>query len=282
MNYLSSYVALLRLNKPIGALLTLWPCLWALWLAHRGWPPRNLLLVMLLGALLARSTGCVINDIFDRDLDRHVARTQHRPLACHSLSVKQAMATFILLGLLSFSLTLFLNLYSLLIAAIAGILTIMYPLAKRYTYFPQVLLGIVFNMGVLISFTASVNNLPWIAWLIYIAAILWTVAYDTLYAMTDRDDDKKIGIKSTAIRFGQQDRLIIGLLQAGFLLTLGIAGLLLNLTINYLLGLLCAALLLIYQQYLIKNRDGVQCFRAFLTNAWVGAVIFLGIATSIC
>jgi 4-hydroxybenzoate polyprenyltransferase len=270
----------MRLDKPIGILLLLWPALWALWIASHGQPDFLILSVICLGVILMRSAGCVINDFADRKFDPLVERTQHRPLASGTISSKEAIILFISLLGISFGLVLLLNFYTILLSIIAAFLAASYPFMKRYTYLPQAYLGIAFGFAVPMAFSAQLERLPTIVWLIYAIVIIWAVIYDTLYAMVDKDDDIKIGVKSTAILFGNYDRFIIAILQIVMLLLLMLLGHLEHLTQSYHYSLWIVAGLFGYQQYLIINRDKPACFKAFLNNNYVGLSIFLGIANS--
>ena len=271
------YAALMRLDRPIGTLLLLWPTLSALWLAAGGIPDIHLLVIFCAGTFLMRSAGCVINDLADRRIDPHVKRTAQRPLATGAVSVQQAIGLFITLSLLAFVLVLFTNRLTILLALIAVLLAACYPFAKRYAHFPQVVLGVAFSFGIPMAFAAQSNTLPAILWLLFIANVLWTVVYDTFYAMVDRDDDIVIGVKSTAVLFGWWDRLITACLQVVVIISFIVVGIWFALGYPYYISLVIAALLFIYQQYLIKQRDRDRCLRAFLNNQWVGAVVWLGI-----
>ena len=267
----------MRLDRPIGSLLLLWPTWWALWLAAEGWPGWHLFSVFTLGVLLMRSAGCVINDYFDRDFDSHVARTQDRPLATGELPPAHALWLFAGLALISFGLVLTLNLLTIGLSVVGALLAGSYPLLKRYTYLPQVYLGLAFGWGIPLAFAASTNSLPPLCWLLFTVNLLWTTAYDTLYAMVDRDDDIKIGLRSTAILFGDDDRLIIGLLQGGSLIGFILVGQRADLGGWYFVALLIAAGALVWQQWLIRDRSRSACFRAFLNNNTVGAAVFCGL-----
>lgn len=273
---LRPYVQLLRLHQPIGSILLLWPTLWALWIAGKGHPSLTNLLLFGVGVFLMRSLGCVANDIADRKFDGQVARTQHRPLATQAISLKAAV--WILLSLAGFALwcVLQFNHFTFQLAWIGLGLTLLYPYAKRFTYWPQVILGLAFSWGIPMAFAAQTNQVPFFAWLLYLSASLWPLAYDTIYAMVDREDDRKIGIKSTATRLNEWDVLFVAMIQMVFMLCLLGVGQWLNLAPAYYLCLLGASGLFIYQHYLIKKRVPARCFKAFLNNAWVGALIFLG------
>lgn len=272
------YAQLARLDRPVGILLLLWPTLWALWLAADGVPDAKVLVIFVLGVVLMRSAGCVINDYADRDVDPHVARTRARPLASGLVAPKEALILFVVLALIAFALVLLTNGLTIALSFGGAVLAATYPFMKRYTHLPQVVLGAAFAWAVPMAFAAQTGAVPNVAWLIFIATVLWTVAYDTMYAMVDRDDDVKIGVKSTAILFGEADRFIIGVLQATALLILVMAGLREHLGAWYYIGLAAAAGFAGYQQWLIRDRQPQACFRAFLNNQWFGLVVFLGLA----
>lgn len=271
------YVRLARLDKPIGIYLVLWPTLWALWFAAEGLPSLDVLAIFILGSVFMRSAGCVINDFADRKIDGHVKRTKERPLVTGRISAKQALIFFAVLCLLSFFLVLLTNELTIYLSLGALALASAYPFMKRYTYLPQVVLGAAFAWSVPMAYAAQVNELPNHIWLIYLATVLWTVAYDTMYAMVDRDDDIKIGVKSTAILFGSADRAIIAFLQVLVILTLMMLGDQLKMGQFYLLSIVVVAVLFVYQQHLIRHRDRDLCFKAFLNNNWVGMVVFIGL-----
>ncbi|WP_373386928.1 4-hydroxybenzoate octaprenyltransferase [Pseudomonas alcaligenes] len=272
------FVQLMRLEKPIGIYLLLWPTLWALWVASKGVPDLKWLLIFVLGTLFMRAAGCVINDYADRHFDGHVARTKARPLADGRISPREALVLFAVLVALSFVLVLFTNLTTILLSFGGLALAACYPFMKRYTYYPQVVLGAAFSWGMPMAFSAVTGQLPPPeAWLLYIANLLWTVAYDTYYAMTDREDDLKIGVKSTAILFGEADRLIILALQGLALLCLAMAGVRFSLGIWFLLGLLGAAACFAWEFWSTRGREPQACFAAFLHNHWAGLAILLGI-----
>lgn len=274
---LRQYALLMRLDKPIGIFLLLWPTSWALWLAACGMPDLTLLSIFVAGVVLMRSAGCIVNDICDRDVDRHVTRTLQRPLAAGALSVKQALALLFLLALTAFLLVLQCNLLTVLLAIAGAVLTVMYPLLKRVTHLPQVGLGIVFSWGVPMSFAAVMGYVPKAAWLVYAAAGLWSVIYDTMYAMTDRDDDLKIGVKSTAILFGKNDVFILAVLTVLFVIMLALTGILFQLSVVYYVFLSGAVYVLIYNLILIRDRLPGRCFQAFKNNNLAGLFIFMGI-----
>ena len=271
---------LIRFDKPIGTLLLLWPTLWALWLAARGIPNPMLLAIFVAGTFLTRSAGCVVNDLADRKLDGAVTRTSQRPLVIGTVSVRDARALLLVLLVLAFILVLFTNALTIELSVVAVILASTYPFMKRYTHLPQLVLGAAFSWSIPMAFAAQREELPAALWLLYLANLLWTMAYDTLYAMVDREDDVKIGIKSTAVLFGRYDRLAVLILQLGCLLCLYLAGLAFDLGMYYNVSLGAAALLFSYHQYLIRNRNTEACFRAFLHNNWVGMVIFCGVAAN--
>lgn len=275
------YFRLMRWDKPIGTLLLLWPTLWALWLASSGLPSLKLLFIFVSGTFLMRSAGCVINDYADRRFDLHVQRTQQRPLTQNEISPQKALILFVALSLLSFILVLFLNTLSLLLSLVAVGLIILYPYTKRFFHAPQLFLGITFGWGILIAFAAVQNQLSYLAWILYLANLCWTIAYDTEYGMADRKDDLTLGLYSTAILFGKYDRLVIALLQLLFLILLVFIGLTLHLKSLYYSGLGVAFGLMLYQQWLIRERHPAHCFKAFLNNQWVGAAIFCGLLGSI-
>ncbi|KAI3484288.1 hypothetical protein L1887_52750 [Cichorium endivia] len=279
-NKLLAYHRLMRTDKPIGALLLLWPTLWALWLATPGVPPLWILGVFVAGVWLMRAAGCVVNDYADRKFDGHVKRTAGRPLPSGQVTGKEARVLFIVLVLLSFLLVLTLNTMTILLSVAALALAWVYPFMKRYTHLPQVVLGAAFGWSIPMAFAAVSESLPLSCWLMFLANILWAVAYDTQYAMVDRDDDLKIGIKSTAILFGRQDKLIIGILQVAVLALMVAIGRLNGLNWEFYWSVLVAGLLFAYQQKLIAKRERDACFKAFMNNNYVGLVLFLGLAMS--
>ncbi len=275
---LQTYIRLMRLDKPIGILLLLWPTLWALWIAGEGGPDLLVLFVFVTGVVLMRSAGCVINDFADRDFDGRVARTRHRPVATGEVSPRQALNLFLGLTLTAFLLVQFMNTLTVALSFAGAALAATYPFSKRYTHLPQVHLGLAFGWAVPMAFAAQTGAVPKAAWLLLIAATLWAVVYDTMYAMVDREDDLRIGVKSTAILFAESDRLIIGIVQALMLFDLLAVGHVVKLGWVYHLGLVVAAGLAAYHQYLIKDRLPERCFQAFLHNNWLGAAVFAGIA----
>jgi len=279
-NKLLAYHRLMRTDKPIGALLLLWPTLWALWVATPGVPPLWILGVFIAGVWLMRAAGCVVNDYADRKFDGHVKRTAHRPLPSGQVTEKEARTLFIVLVLLSFLLVLTLNTMTILLSVAALALAWVYPFMKRYTHLPQVVLGAAFGWSIPMAFAAVSESVPLSCWLMFLANILWAVAYDTQYAMVDRDDDLKIGIKSTAILFGRHDKLIIGILQVAVLALMVTMGYLNGLNWAFYWAVLVAGMLFVYQQKLIAKREREACFKAFMNNNYVGLVLFLGLAMS--
>ena len=276
---LKLYAELIRFNRPIGTYLLLWPTLWALWFAAKGLPELKILFIFCLGVFLMRSAGCAINDYADRNIDLHVERTKNRPLTSGKISANEALAVFAILVLIAFFLVLQLNVNTILLSIVAVLLAASYPFMKRHHYFPQVHLGAAFAWAIPMSYTAISGNMPPTeAWLLFIAALLWTTAYDTQYGMVDIEDDLKIGVKSTAILFGQYDNIIIGVLQLVALILITIAGILTERGLLFYLSVLAASGFIIYQQQLTKNRIPKKCLQAFLNNNWLGMTIFIGIA----
>ena len=271
------FIQLTRMDKPIGIYLLLWPTLWALWIAAKGVPSLSNLLIFVFGVILTRAGGCVINDFADRKVDGHVKRTEQRPLVSGKISSKEALVFFALLMGVSFLLVLCTNATTIWLSFGGLALAASYPFMKRYTYYPQVVLGAAFSWGMPMAFTAETGSLPAAAWLLYIANLLWTVAYDTYYAMTDRDDDLKIGVKSTAILFGDADRVINLSLQGLALGCLWLAGTHFELGGWFHLGLLVAAGCFVWEFWYTRDRDPQRCFKAFLHNHWAGLAIFVGI-----
>ena len=268
---------LIRFDRPIGTLLLLWPTLWALWIAAEGVPDFDLLVIFVLGTFLTRSAGCIVNDLADRHVDGAVARTSGRPLVTGAVSEKEALVLFLVLMLLAFGLVLLTNTLTIQLSIVAVLLASTYPFMKRYTHLPQVVLGLAFSWGIPMAFSAQLNQLPPALWLLFLGNLWWIVAYDTKYAMVDREDDVLAGVKSTAILFGQFDRLAVAILQLLCLLTLYLAGREFSLGLYFKLSLIVAAAMFGYQQYLIRNRDRDACFKGFLHNNWVGLAIFVGI-----
>ena len=276
LSQLREYALLMRLDRPIGTLLLLWPAVWALWLAGDGHPDPWVFAVFVMGVFLMRSAGCVINDVADRHIDPHVRRTRERPLAARRVSTQEALLLFAGLSLIAFGLVLTMNWLTVKLALVGALVTVSYPFFKRFTSLPQFYMGLAFAWPVPMAFAAQTGTLPKLAWLVMFVVILWAAAYDTMYAMVDRDDDVKIGVKSTAILFGDADRLAIGAMQGMVLLGLFLAGRMAELGLWHYLGLGAAALLALYQQYLIRERRPEDCFRAFLNNHYFGMVVFIG------
>ncbi len=275
---LGEYGRLMRLDRPIGILLLLWPTLWALWISGEGHPDETVFAVFVLGVIVMRSAGCVVNDLADRGFDPHVKRTRDRPLALGTVSLAEALCLFAGLMLIAFGLVLTQNRLTITLAFIGAFLAATYPFLKRFTSLPQLYLGAAFGWGVPMAFAAQTAALPQIAWLMFLTIVVWAIIYDTMYAMVDREDDIKLGLRSTAILFDEADRFIIGVLQlilfAGLMLLAPMAGL----GKWYWLGLAGAAIAAIYQQFLIRDREPTLCFRAFLNNNALGASVFAGIA----
>ena len=274
---LPALIELSRLNKPIGIYLLLWPTMSALWIAGKGVPDISVLLIFVLGTAIMRSAGCCVNDFADYQIDGMVKRTEQRPLPRVELSRKDALLCFLFLSAIAFLLVLLTNQRTILLSFGAIALVATYPFMKRFTNLPQLVLGLAYSWGILMAFTAQTNGIPQSAYLLFIANCLWTVAYDTQYAMVDREFDLQIGVKSNAILFGDADKLMIGVLQFMFVMAMWLAGHQLEMMNWYYFSLLLASLLLIYQQFLIRNRLPGPCFRAFLNNNWVGAIIFIGV-----
>jgi 4-hydroxybenzoate polyprenyltransferase len=275
---LLDYARLMRLDRPIGIWLLLWPTLWALWMSSRGRPNPRVFLVFVAGTVLMRSAGCAINDYADRSFDPHVARTKDRPLAAGRISTLEALILFALLSLTALMLALQLNKSTLLLAVAGGFLAISYPFVKRFLPVPQMYLGVTFGWGIPMAFMAQYEQLPRVAWLLLLANMLWVTVYDTIYAMVDRDDDLKIGVRSTAILFGDSDRHIIAVLQIMTLLTLYLVGSSLHMGHWYHAGLWAGAVFFAYQLWLIRGREREACFRAFLNNNYFGMAVFIGMA----
>ncbi len=271
------YWQLARLDKPIGSLLLLWPTFWALWLAADGFPSFSLLLIFTLGVFVMRSAGCVINDFADRHFDGHVKRTSARPLPSGRVTTFNALLFFGFLVLIAFLLVLQLNKFTIYLSVGGILLAAIYPFMKRVTNLPQLVLGMAFSWSIPMAYAAVSESLSLTCWLLFAANLLWTIAYDTMYAMVDRDDDLRIGVKSTAILFGQHDKLYIACLQIITLFLLGVIGWLNNATMIYFSSLLIAGILFVYQQWLIRYRERTACFRAFMNNNLVGMFIFIGL-----
>ena len=272
------YWLLARFDRPIGILILLWPALWALWVAGKGKPDFLVLTVICLGVVLMRAAGCIINDYADREFDPHVERTKQRPLAAGRVKPKEALILFCIVCLIAFALVLLLNTLTIMLSVVGVFLAGSYPFMKRYTHLPQAYLGIAFGWAVPMAFAAQSGSIPPVAWLMYLTTLLWALVYDTMYAMVDKEDDLKIGVKSTAILFGDKEREIMAGLQIiilGLLVTIGVME---NLGWVYYLGVLVAAGLSIYQQKLIFHREKEKCFQAFLNSNWFGMAIFIGLA----
>ena len=268
---------LMRFDKPIGILLLLWPTLWALWIAGEGHPSIKNVLIFCTGVVLMRAAGCIMNDVADRDFDPHVERTRSRPLASGELTVRQALVVFFIVMLLAFGLVLMTNALTIKLAFVGALLASTYPFFKRWTHLPQVVLGLAFGWGIPMAFAAENGYVASIAWLILLINVIWSVIYDTLYAMVDRDDDISIGLKSTAILFGRYDLSILRLLKIIMIALLVLLGFKLQFSTPWFVGVSIAAVLFARQQYLVRNRDRDVCFRAFLNNNWVGLVIWVGL-----
>lgn len=272
------YTQLMRLDKPIGIFLLLWPTLWALWIASEGLPDYWILTVFVAGVFIMRSAGCIINDYADRDFDAHVTRTKNRPLAQNKISSKSALVLFCILILIAFMLVLTLNGLTVKLSFIAVLLASFYPVTKRYTYFPQLILGAAFAWAIPMAFAAVENNVPLISWVIYVSTLLWVLAYDTLYGMVDREDDIQLGLKSTAILFGEADLALVAAIQGLFLTGMLLLGRQLELGYYYYAGWSVALLLIVAQLYKCRSRKTNDYFKAFLNNNYVGLSIFIGIA----
>ena len=272
-----AYYYPVRLHRPVGIYLLLWPTIGALWLAAGGIPSFGLLFIFVSGTVVMRSAGCCINDFADYHIDGEVLRTRERPLATGQLSRRDALHGFVALSLAGFVLVLFTNLPTILLAIAAIPIIALYPFLKRVTHMPQVALGVAFSWGILMAFTAQTGGLPTQAWLLFLANCLWTVVYDTQCAMVDREYDRRLGMKSTAILFGDSDNMMIGLLQVMFIAAMWLAGRQFDLGLPYFLSLVGASLLFAWQQILTSDRQPEACFRAFVNNQWVGALVFLGI-----
>ncbi|HEV3180605.1 MAG TPA: 4-hydroxybenzoate octaprenyltransferase [Steroidobacteraceae bacterium] len=274
----NEYARLARLDRPVGTWLLLWPALWALWIAGAGRPTPRVLIVFVLGVVVMRAAGCVINDFIDRDIDPHVRRTRDRPLAARRVSPGEALALFALLIGLALYLVTRLDLLTIKLAGIGALLTVSYPFFKRFFPLPQLYLGISFGgWSVPMAFAAQTGSLPRVAWVLYIAAVIWAALYDTIYAMVDREDDLQIGVKSSAILFADLDRLLIGVMQLMMLYALVLVGRNMHFGRWYQGGIIAAAVLFAWQQWLIRRREPAACLRAFLNNRYVGLAVFVGI-----
>ena len=274
---LKDYARLMRLHRPIGILLLLWPTLWALWIAGQGRPDLRVLAVFILGVVLMRSAGCVINDYADRNFDPHVERTRDRPIAAGRVSPREALVLFAALCLIAFALVLTLNRLTILLSFAGAFLAATYPFVKRFTHLPQFYLGAAFGWGIPMAFAAQTGGIPPVGWALFAANVCWSVAYDTAYAMVDRDDDHKVGVKSTAILFGRHDRALVFLFHVLTLSLLAYSGALAGLGLRYYAGLVAAFGFVLYQQHLMRDRTRDGCFRAFLNNNWFGAAVFAGL-----
>jgi len=272
------YIRLTRLDRPIGIYLLLWPTLWAVWIGGRGQPKPLILIIFVVGTVLMRSAGCAINDYADRSFDPHVERTKNRPLAAGRLSTLEALVLFALLSLAALMLALQLNRLTLLWAVAGAFIAVTYPFVKRFLSVPQMYLGLAFGAGIPMAFAAQIESVPQVAWLLLLANVLWVTVYDTMYAMVDRNDDIRIGVRSTAILFGDSDRHIIAVLQVMTLVTLFLVGKMIRADGWYHAGLVAGAVFFIYQLWLIRDRDRDGCFRAFLNNNYFGMSVFIGLA----
>ena len=277
---LLQYALLARMHQPIGTLLLLWPTLWALWIAGAGNPDAAVVAVFVAGVFVMRSAGCVINDFADRKVDPHVRRTMHRPIASGKIGPGEALGVFAALCLLAFGLVLTLNRLAVLYSFAGAALAASYPFMKRWTHLPQIHLGVAFGWGIPMAFAALANEVPPLAWLLLTGVVAWALAYDTIYAMVDREDDVEIGVKSSAILFGDADRFFVGASQLAVLAVLVLAGRQVGLGTTYNVAVALSALLFVYQQHLIRHREPAACFKAFLNNNWVGALVFAGIVVN--
>ena len=278
---MNAYIRLMRLDKPIGSLLLLWPTYWALFLSADGWPDLDILIIFTLGVFIMRTAGCVINDFADRKIDKHILRTQGRPLATEEISSNSALVLFGLLLLIALVLVLQTNLLTIKLSFIAVLLATLYPFTKRWTNLPQLVLGAAFGMSVPMAFSAQTGVVPLNAWLVFIATLVWTLIYDTFYAMADRDEDLKIGVKSTAILFAKYDQIIITLLQILLIIVLILIGNVFDLGLIYDFSLVIISFFMIYHQFLLKKRQKEEYFKAFLNNNFIGMTAFLGIFLSV-
>ncbi|MBX2881154.1 MAG: 4-hydroxybenzoate octaprenyltransferase [Granulosicoccus sp.] len=272
-----AYITLIRLNRPIGIYLLLWPMLWAFWFAAGGFPDLRLLIIFILGTVLTRSAGCAINDYADRDIDAHVARSSHRPLATGAIQPVEALIVFAVLMLLAFLLVLMTDAFTIKLSFVALFLAVLYPFSKRFTYLPQIFLGAAFAWAIPMAFAAQTGELTRITWLTFIAALLWAMVYDTIYAMADRQEDLQIGVKSTAILFGEADIVIVAVIQLMVISALVLIGTGLERGLYYFSGVAVAVLLFVYQLYLIRDREPSRCIQAFLNNHYLGMAVFIGV-----
>lgn len=275
--FLWPYIRLMRLDRPIGILLLMWPTLSALWIAAEGLPDLTVLIVFVLGVTIMRSAGCAINDFADRNIDGRVWRTEGRPLATGELKARDAVIVFVLMALIAFGLVSLLNTLTIWMSLVGVVLAATYPFMKRYTYLPQLFLGMAFGWAIPMAFAAQTETVPIIAWLLFLANIIWTTVYDTFYAMADREDDLLAGVKSTAILFGDDDLKILGILQAAYIVVMLMIGHQAELGGIYSSGLLVASGFFVYQQFLSRHREPKACLTAFLNNNWVGLVIFVSL-----
>ena len=278
---MNAYIRLMRLDKPIGSLLLLWPTYWALFLSADGWPDVDILVIFTLGVFIMRSAGCVINDFADRKIDKHIIRTQGRPLATGEISSNSALVLFGLLLLIALGLVLQTNILTIKLSLIALMLATLYPFTKRWTNLPQLVLGAAFGMSVPMAFSAQTGVIPLTAWLVFIATLVWTLIYDTFYAMADRDEDLKVGVKSTAILFAKYDQIIITLLQILLIIVFVLIGNTFDLGLIYDFSLVVILFFMIYHQLLLKKRQKEEYFKAFLSNNFIGMAVFLGIFLSV-
>jgi 4-hydroxybenzoate polyprenyltransferase len=276
MSKIYEYCRLMRLDKPVGIFLLLWPTWWALWIAAGGVPPFKILVIFTAGVFIMRTAGDIINDIADRRIDGSVSRTRQRPLATGTIQTRQALYLFLFLCLIAGSLTLFLNSLAFILSFMGLFLACLYPFMKRFTHWPQLFLGLAYSWGVPMAFAAIKNSIPGIGWWLFATTVIWVIAYDSFYAMVDREDDLKIGIKSTAILFGRWDNVIIGSLQFLVLVSLALLSQYLHLGQSFYLGWSAALLLGVYQQYMVRNRSPRACLNAFRNNQWFGFAIFIG------
>ncbi len=274
---LHQYYLLMRMDRPIGTWLLLWPTFWALWIAAEGIPSLVNIIVFALGVFVMRSAGCVINDYADRNIDKHIERTKNRPITSGLVSPREALWLFAIGISTAFILVLFLNWYAIFLSLVALLLASVYPFMKRYTHYPQIFLGLAFSWAIPMAFAAQLNDIPGVAWILYSVTILWIVSYDTMYAMADRREDLKVGVKSTAIIFADNDKIIIGLLQILFTLGMFSVAWIVQGGPFFYLGISISVIFSIYQQYLIRDREEKRCFQAFLNNHWLGMFIFIGI-----
>ena len=278
---MNAYIRLMRLNKPIGTYLLLWPTYWALFLSAKGWPDIDLLIIFTLGVLVMRSAGCVINDYADRNIDQNIARTKYRPLITGEVSPKSALRLFVFLLIIAFGLVLLTNALTIKLSLIALALATLYPFTKRWTHLPQVVLGVAFGMSVPMAFSAQTGSIPLSTGWIFLATIVWTLIYDTFYAMADRDEDIKIGVKSTAILFEKYDQIFITFLQILLIVVFIVIGNLYDLGSIYYFSLVIILIFMIYHQFLMKKRQKELFFKAFLNNNFIGMTAFIGIFLSV-